>query len=115
MAQAPSQSSTQYSLMHNFSAMQAAGTLVHVESAEGEDILTFTPTKEYQSVLISSPELQNGETYVVYTGGRSTGTTVDGLYADGTYTPGTQAASYTLSSVVTSNGGSGMMGGGRRP
>jgi hypothetical protein len=44
------------------------------------------------------------------TGGSATGADTDGLYADGAYTAGTQAANYTLSSVVTSNGG-GMMGG----
>ncbi len=48
--------------------MQAAGTMLHIETAAGEDVLTFLPTKEYQSVLVSSPELQNGESYVVYTG-----------------------------------------------
>ncbi len=110
MAQAPSESSTIYSLMHNFDTMQAAGTLVHIESASGENILMFMPTKEYQSVLVSSADLQNGETYTVYSGGSATGTATDGLYTDGTYTPGNQVASYTLSSVVTSNGG-GMMGG----
>ncbi len=103
MAQAPSETSSQYSLMHNFEAMQTAGTLVHIESTDGENILTFMPTKEYQSVLISSADLQNGETYVVYTDGSGSGMAVDGLYADGTTTLGTQSASYTVSSMVTGN------------
>jgi hypothetical protein len=84
--------------------------------AAGKDVLTFLPTKEYQSVLISSPELQNGESYVVYTGGNSTSTPVDGLYKDGDYTPGTKVASFTIVSIVTGDNG-GMFGGpgGGRP
>jgi hypothetical protein len=110
MAQAPSENSTQYSVMQILNNVQAAGTMVHIETAAGEDVLTFLPTKEYQSVLISSYELQNGESYVVYTDGSSTSTHVDGLYTDGEYTPGTQVASFTITSIVT--GGSGGMFGG---
>ncbi len=75
--------------------------MVHIETTSGEAVLTFIPTKAYQSVLISSPELQNGESYVMYVGGSSTGTAVDGLIMDGEYTPGTQAASFTITSIVT--------------
>jgi hypothetical protein len=112
MAQAPSEDSTQYSVMQILNNVQAAGTMVHIETAVGEDVLTFLPTKEYQSVLISSPELQNGESYVVYTGGSSTGTPVDGLITDGDYSPGTQAASFTITSIITGDSGSMMPGGG---
>jgi hypothetical protein len=109
MAQAPSTSSTQYSVMHTFPSPQAAGTMVHIETEDGEDVLTFVPTKEYQSVVLSSPELKNGSTYVVYSGGSSTGTVTDGLYSGGTYTAGTQVTSFTISSMVT---GAGSYGGG---
>jgi hypothetical protein len=109
MAQAPSNTSTQYAVMYNFDTMQAVGTIIHIETQSGQEILTFMPTKEYQSVLLSTFALQNGETYVVYTGGSSTGTITDGLYEGGIYTPGTQVASFTISAMVTSNG---MMGGG---
>lgn len=109
MAQAPSTSSTQYSVMHTFPSPQAAGTMVHIETKDGEEILTFVPTKAYQSVLLSSPELKNGSTYIVYSGGSSTGTFTDGLYSGGTYTAGTQVTSFTISSMVT---GAGSYGGG---
>jgi hypothetical protein len=110
MAQAPSTDSTQYSVLQILDSMQASWTMLHLETAAGRDVLTFLPTKEYQSVLISSPELQNGASYVIYTGGSSTGTPVDGLITDGEYTPGTQAASFTITSIVTGGGG-GMLGG----
>ena len=114
MAQAPSGDSTQYSVLYNFDNVQSAGTLLHIQSQSGSEILTFMPTKEYQSVMISSSTLQNGETYLVYTGGNSAGAVTDGLYTGGIYTPGTQVASFTISSMVTSNGmlGGGMPGGG---
>jgi len=104
MAQAPSESSTQYALMYNFDTQQAAGTLVHIETANGTEVLTFAPTKAYQSVVLSSPELANGVSYVVYTGGSASGTVTDGLYSDGTYAPGSQIASFTISSIVTTAG-----------
>jgi hypothetical protein len=109
MAQAPSASSTQYSVMHNFTSPQAGGAMVHIETQDGEEILTFVPTKAYQSVVLSSPELENGSTYVVYSGGSSTGTVTDGLYSGGTYTAGAPVSSFTISSMVT---GAGAFGGG---
>jgi hypothetical protein len=107
MAQAPSTDSTQYSVIQNLSSMQSAGTMVHIEKTSGEAVLTFIPIKAFQSVLISSPDLQNGESYVMYVGGSSTGTAVDGLITDGEYTPGTQAASFTITSIVTGQTNSG--------
>ncbi|MEJ5308593.1 MAG: carbohydrate-binding domain-containing protein [Anaerolineae bacterium] len=111
MAQAPSASSTQYSVMQTFESPQAAGTLVSLVAADGTAVLTFAPTKAYQSVVFSSPELKNGETYTVYGGGASSGTATDGLYTGGTYTPGSQVASFTISSIVTGGGAGGRFGG----
>jgi hypothetical protein len=111
MAQSPSSSSTQYSVMHNFDSVQTAGTMIHVENEAGEEILTYMPTKEYQSIVFSSPELENGVTYKIYVGGNSTGTAVNGLYAEGTYMPGAEVTSFTISSMVT-GGREGGPGGG---
>lgn len=107
MAQAPDTSSSQNSVIHNFASMQAAGTIFHVESESGENILTFEPTKDYQSVVVSSPELKDGETYSIFTGGSSSGTLTDGLYLGGIYTPGTLVASFAVSSNVISSGEAG--------
>jgi hypothetical protein len=118
MAQAPSTTSTQYSVMYNFTSAQAAGTMVHIETESGQDVLTFVPAKQYQSVLLSSPELENGSTYVVYSGGNSSGAISDGLYSGGVYTGGTQVANFTITSMVTGAGSSagGFRGGpGGRP
>lgn len=107
MAQAPSTSSTQYSVMFNFPSVQPAGTMIHIESEGGEEILTFAPTKAYQSVVLCSPELENGTTYTVFTGGSSTGIATDSLYSGGTYTAGTKLTDFMVSSVVTAIGSSG--------
>jgi len=98
MAQAPDQSSTQPSAGLAWRSPQAGGTMIHLATEDGEDILTFVPTKQFQSLVLSSAELEIGATYVAYTGGSSTGTAVDGLYSEGTYTPGTEAGSFTLES-----------------
>lgn len=115
MAQAPGTSSTQYSVMVGFSSAQSEGTLVHIESEGGEEIITFASAKTYQSVVVSSPDLKNGMTCVLYCGGSSTGTAIDGLYSGGMYTAGTQLTSFTISSMVTSNGISGGGMGGMMP
>ncbi|MEN6409417.1 MAG: dockerin type 1, partial [Anaerolineaceae bacterium] len=100
----------------NLDSVQQAGSLVHIQNSAGEDVLTLSPTKAYQSIVFSSPELTNGTTYDVFTGGSSTGTEADGLYQDGSYTPGTQMTSLTISGMVTTtgNGGFGGGGGGKR-
>lgn len=115
MAQAPDTSSTQYSAMVNFSSTMSAGTMVHIQNAEGKEILSFVPTKEYQTVVLCSPEIKSDSAYDVYYEGSSTGTNKDGLYSGGTYTGGTKFDSFTVSSIVTNVGtvnNRGMGGGG---
>ncbi len=114
MAQAPDTSSSQYAVMVNFASTLAAGTLIHIEDASGNDILTFTASKTFQSVVLCSPELVKGGSYAVYTGGSASGAVSDGLYAGGQYTGGTQSYTFTVSSTVTTVGsaGGGLPGGG---
>lgn len=107
MAQAPGESSLQYSLLINFNSTLPAGTLIHIQDGAGTDILTFAPTKEYQSIAFSSPGLVAGATYTVYYGGSSSGVVDGGLYQGGTYTPGTPYTDFTVSSVVTRIGNAG--------
>ena len=96
MAQAPDNSSTQFSGLLNLSSSKSAGTLVHLQTSGGQTIFTFSPAKPYQSVVFSSPELIEGGEYEVYLGGSTTGTAADGLYQGDTYTPGTKLTSFTV-------------------
>lgn len=91
MAQGFSNSSSQYSILHNFGSTISASQTVTLTDSAGNTLASFTPSKSYQSVVISTPQLNKGESY--------------------TLTAGSQSETLTLSSVVTSNGG-GMMGGG---
>lgn len=102
MAQTPSSTSSQYSVRVNMASVKAAGTLFHVESSTGTNILTFAPAKQYQSVVFSSPALVKNGVYNVYTGGTSTGVPVDGLYEGGVYTAGTKLTSFNIVSIITS-------------
>ena len=84
MAQGFSDTSSQNSILYNFSSVSAAGTEITLTDADGNTVISYTPEKEYQSVVISSPDLTQGTTYAI--------------------TSGSQTAEVTLSSVVTSGG-----------
>ena len=115
MAMAPSSTSTVYSALINFSSVQQAGTIVRVQTSAGEEVVTFAPTKQYQSLVVASPKLVKGGSYTVLLGGKSTGTLADSLYQGGTYSGGTQNSTFTVSSVVTSVGAAQGGPGGKRP
>ena len=106
MAQGPSPTSTQYSVIINLNIQRPANTLVHLQITSGETVLTFRPTKAYQSIVFSSPDLTLGS-YDLYLGGSSTGTLSYGIYEDETYSPGTKYISFTISQVSTTIGGGG--------
>jgi len=116
MAMAPDQNSTQNAALIFLDSTQPGGSLMHLQDSSGKEIITFMPTRAYQSIAISSPDLVKGETYTVYTGGSSTGAAVDGLYQGGVYSPGDDAASFTINSIVTTAGSGGRQrpGGGPR-
>lgn len=123
MAQAPSDTSTQHAVSMTFPQTQKAGTLVHLEDSEGNTILTFAPSKDYQSLVISSPDLKDGGSYTLYSGGTSTGSEANGLYTDGEYSGGMKVVAFEITSsvtwlnesgVTTANTNQGPGGGGRR-
>jgi hypothetical protein len=50
-----------------------------LKDSDGNTIVTFTPTKSYNSVLISIPELAEGETYTLETGETTNAVTMESL------------------------------------
>lgn len=100
MSQGPTDSSTLYSVLVNFDSEQSANTLINIQTASGETLLTYRPPKRYQSIVFASPELTTGP-YEIYLGGSSTGTLSYGIYEDGTYTPGTLYDSFTITDIAT--------------
>lgn len=100
MAQTTSDTSKQNSIMMTYSETQKAGTIVHLEDSDGNAIVTVQPSKDYQTVVISSPKITEDSTYVLYSGGSSTEVNSNGL-ATGTYEKGTELVEFTISDIVT--------------
>lgn len=92
--------SSQKSFILKTSSSIAANTLFHVEDANGNELFTFKPVRNYMTMVFSSPAIVNG-TYKIYTSGSHSGTATDGLYSGGTYTAGTLKATFTVSGTVT--------------
>lgn len=66
MAQSPSENSTQSSLTVYYSSIQKAGSAVILKDGSGNTVAAHTPSKDYQSVIISAPDIKQGETYLLY-------------------------------------------------
>jgi len=101
MAVAPGESSGQNSILYTFDTEQSADTIIYIEDDDGKQILAFEPTKDYQSLVFSSPELEEGVTYTIYTGGSMDSEASDGVYESGQYSEGYAAGSFELSGVLT--------------
>ncbi len=69
MAQAPGNTSTQNSLLIYYTAIQKAGTLATLNDSSGNSIVAFAPSKDYQTIVISTPKLEQGKTYTLISGG----------------------------------------------
>jgi hypothetical protein len=101
MTQAPSATSTQYSILAKSNSMLSASTLFHIQNSANTDIVTFQPIRNYYSIVFSSNALINGGTYSIYTGGSCSGTVSNGLYSGGVYSGGTLKKTFTINSIVT--------------
>jgi hypothetical protein len=100
MAQAPGSTSIQRSVIITLSSSKSASTIVHLENEGGTEFFTFKPSKQFQSVVYSSPDLDQGS-YNIYVGGSSTGVATDGLYEGGEYSGGTLTSTFTVSAITT--------------
>ena len=94
MAQGFSEASTQGSILYNLEQTEQAGSTVTLADAAGNILASYTPAKQYQSIVVSAPGMEKGGTYVL--------------------TAGDQSAEITLDSIVFSSGGAGGMGPGSR-
>ena len=101
--------STQYSVLVKLTSEQQANKIFHIETSGGTEVLTFAPSKKYQSVVFSTPDLATGS-HKIFLGGSSTGTESDGLYTGGTYTQGSEYTTFNIQSVTTTVGSSGPPG-----
>ena len=111
---------TQNVIITTLDNYQDGGTLFTICDEDGNEILSYAPSKKYNSVIISTDALETGKTYSAYTGGSTSANAENGLYETGGYqNDGTEAGSVTLDSTfsfIGTAGGmgmGGMMGGGR--
>ena len=103
----PQTTSKQYSLVYAGGTI-AAGTTFTLKDGSGSEIVSFKTAKNCSSVVISTPDIQSGATYVLYAGDNSLATftvnstvTTVGTSGGGGFGPG--------------QGGPGQFGPGRRP
>lgn len=64
-------SSTQCSMLVSFDGTVSGGTEITLKDSDGKTILSYTPEKDYQTAVLSSPDLKKGETYTVTAGNQS--------------------------------------------
>lgn len=79
------------------------GNTIGIKAADDSVAFAFTIPQSYSTMLLSSPDIETGTRYTVYTGGTASGDdTFYGLYLDSlSYTQGTAGTTFTVSSSVT--------------
>lgn len=57
----------------------SANEKLTITDSDGKEILSFTPKKTWQSVVFTSADLKEGETYTITAGSQSEAVTIDGI------------------------------------
>lgn len=68
MSQSFDTDSTQNFLVINYTEAQKGGTMIRVQDSAGEELLSYTPEKDFSVAVISSGELESGKSFQVVTG-----------------------------------------------
>ncbi len=113
MAEYPVESSSQNCVSATFDNTYDGGTLVTLSDDSGNEIISFSPQKNFDNIVISSPDIKTGTAYTFYTGGSSSSAEQHGLYENGGYNnDGTESGSFTAENSVSFVGTQSMTGGG---
>ncbi|MBI9009780.1 MAG: carbohydrate-binding domain-containing protein [Tenericutes bacterium] len=96
----PSSSSTQISLLYNTGTTQSAGTTVSLLDEDDNVIIAFTPTKRYQAIFITTPDLDDSTTYTFCLGGDVSGELVNRYYTDAEVTGSRTVDTFKLNSIT---------------
>ena len=122
MAMGVSDTSTQNALMMTFTNVQEAGTTVNVTTDNGDVIATVAPEKAFQTIVISTPDLAQQQSYTLNFGGTVKGDAKNGVYSEASnmtgitgsveFTLPSQVMTYVNESGITENSGGMMMPGG---
>lgn len=112
MAEAPTADSAQCCLSANLGSAQEAGTLVTLTDEAENELLSYAPTKTFEHIVISTPEVEKGKTYTLSAGGTSSAEESFGLYETGGYDgKGTAVGTFTAEDTISYIGAQSMMGG----
>lgn len=111
MVQGFSGSSSQPSFMYTLSSTANAGDSIAVTDSSGKVIISFMPSKQYNSIVVSSPNFSIGSSYTVTIGGSVTDCDENGYTDSGELSDGKNSFSVEISSVSNSYGSSDGMGG----
>ncbi len=65
MVETPSDKSTQCFIVLNLTSAQSKNTTITVENSKGEKVFELTPTKKYQSIILSLNSFKQNESYTV--------------------------------------------------
>ena len=71
MAENFGQDSTQGSILYMFDTTISGGTKAVLSDESGTVIAEYTPEKDYQSIVISTPAIKSGKTYTLSVGGKT--------------------------------------------
>lgn len=114
MAQSVSNASNVGAVSITMDSSQTANTQFNLTDEQGNVIISTTPAKTWQTIVIASSDIKTGETYKYSTGGSLSGATDqgNGLYTGGTVSSCTEVGSYTQDSAISSVGTGNTMGGG---
>ncbi len=102
MIEVPGSGSSQCCFKATSSSVISASTIIHLQDASGNDVVTFRPVRNTYYFVFSSSQLAIGASYSIYTGGSSTGVLTDGLFSGGTYSGGIFKKTFTISNKITS-------------
>lgn len=109
-----STSSTQRSVIYN-GVSAKTGELFVIADANGNPVLRYELPRTMNSMALffSSPDIESGGTYTVYSGGSLSGNSINwnGWFKDGSYTAGTKLGFFTSNSLTTTVGQSNGPGG----
>ncbi len=79
------QDSTQCSILYELSGSVESGTTITLSDSDGNEIASYTPDKAYQSIVISSPDIESDGTYTLTVGSETYTIEMSGtIYGQGT-------------------------------
>lgn len=110
MAQSFSQAENQGAMLVNFSG--STNQIFALCDTNGNVIASFKPEKNYQSVVVTAPEIQQGNTYKIVIGAEVEGVDENGFARNTSYSGGTELGEIQMDSLLYGySGGMGMPGG----